>query len=207
MNEGKNKVSIQTQLKRKLTYFQSEAAKYKFLSEKYELLLSQILQSKQTEIIEPITEERLEYLSYFNYSIIQEKNNVPFIYGSFIIKNCGNGTLHSPIICLKATYPKSIIIGGKIGELENSSNNLVTTFEPWTFVHEDWREKWLEQGELWLKPQQTTKLQPGEKLTFSGFDLTFKEDLSGSSIIIEGFSYFQENKHGSKALNSISITL
>lgn len=214
-NSKKKKRSLSSaELRQKVIYYQSEAAKYKFLSDKYEMLLSQALQS--TPISEEATtevkvalenEERVECTSYFNYSFIQEKDEPPFIYGSFVIKNSGTTTLNIPIICLKTNEADDVTIGGKIGEVDNSGDKLMGSFETWTYVHHDWRKKWIEDGELWLRPKDTSYIDPGEKLSFSGFDINFKNSNSLKPITIDGFCYFEQLTAGAKSLNSISITV
>lgn len=198
-------------LRQKVIYFQSEAAKYKFLSDKYEWLISEVLKSKpldsSLEKVDAQNNKKAECTSYFNYSIIQDKGGDPFIYGSYILKNTGNLTLYSPVICLKVNEPKLTIIGGKIGEIESSEDKLIDSFEEWSYLHQDWRKKWQEQGELWLKPKLTTKIEPSHKLIFSGFDITFKNSTTLKPIIVEGYCYFQQINTGVKSLNSISVTL
>ena len=204
------KIVTSSELRQKLIYFQSEAAKYKFLADKYEFLLSQALQSKsinEETLVENKVEDKVECTAFFNYSIIQDKENSPFIYGSYILKNTGNSSLTAPIICLKVNEPKQILIGGKIGEVDGTNDKLIDSFEEWSYLHQDWRQKWLEQGELWLKPKQTTEIKPNEKLIFSGFDIQFKNTTALKPVIVEGYCYFQQIKTGVKSLNSISITL
>ncbi|MFN7253119.1 MAG: hypothetical protein ACK4M9_20450 [Anaerobacillus sp.] len=210
METNKRKSFNSAELRQKIIYYQSEAAKYKFLSEKYELLLSQALQSKALDN-EPVKEKQIENIinvtAYFNYSLIQDKEGTPLIYGSFILKNTGTVTLSTPIICLKANEPKLTLIGGKIGEVGGAGDKLIDSFEEWSYLHQDWRVKWTNQGELWLKPKQTKEIKPGEKLIFSGFDITFTNLNSIKQIIVEGYCYFEQLTSGTKSLNSISITL
>lgn len=208
---NKKRAVNSAELRQKVIYYQSEAVKYKFLSEKYELLLSQVLQKKPLDD-EPVPEKKkpeskIDCTAYFNYSFIQEKEATPFIYGSFVLKNTGNEILTSPIICIKVNKPQQIIIGGKIGELAGIEGKLINSFDEWSYLHQDWRKKWNEQGELWLKPKQTTEINPGEKLVFSGFDITFQTASIDKQVIIEGYCYFQQLTTGVKSLNSISITL
>lgn len=209
MTDSKKKMINSRELRQKLYYFQNEAAKYKFLCEKYELLISKALISKRPEVEiqkeEQVQQQKENCIAYFNYSIIQEKDDpTPFIYGSFIVKNIGNVSLNNPIICLKVNHPKGTVVGGKIGEVHDSEDKLFHSFEEWSYVHEDWRGKYVETGEIWLKPKQTTEIKPGEKLSFSGFDVQFHD--VAKQIIIEGFCYFQQMTDGRKSLNSISIT-
>lgn len=214
MRGQKNNKSMEQsskELRQKVIYFQKEAAKYKFLSEKYEILLSKALQSTHTldkpEEDKPNYEERSECTPFFNYTIIQDKESTPFVFGSFVLKNSGNCTLHIPIICIKVNKPASIVIGGKMGEVEGTTDKLMDSFEEWSYVSNDWRQKWNEEGELWLKPKHLKKINPGEKLVFSGFDITFNTTDTLETIIVDGFCYFQEITNGIKSLNSISITL
>ncbi|RXI98221.1 hypothetical protein DS745_17955 [Anaerobacillus alkaliphilus] len=199
-----------SEVRQKLIYYQSEAAKYKFLCDKYEYLISQALLSKNIEEQKPQEVEKdpiSDVTSYFNHSFIQDKEtNQHFIYGSFIVTNSGETTLTNPIICLKVNEPRQTIVGGKIGEVSGASNKVLSAFEEWSYLHEDWRHKWLEKGELWLKPKQTTELPPGEKLIFSGFDIKFKENHSLKQVIVEAFCYFEQLSSGRKSLNSISLT-
>lgn len=198
------------EVRQKLIYYQSEAAKYKFLCDKYEYLISQALLSKKLEAPENYEAEKepiTDVTCYFNYSFVQDKEtNDHFIYGSFIITNVGDNPLTNPIICLKVNESQQTIIGGKIGEMNRANNKIISKFEEWSYLYDDWRKKWIEQGELWLKPKQTTELAPGEKLVFSGFDIKFKEKHSMTQVMIEGFTYFQQLPNGKNSLNSISIT-
>ncbi|QOY34195.1 hypothetical protein AWH56_015830 [Anaerobacillus isosaccharinicus] len=212
MKETSKKRTLNSaELRQKVIYYQSEAVKYKFLSEKYELLLSNALQSKSLDK-EPVPEKKkaenkIDCTAYFNYSLIQEKEANPFIYGSFVLKNTGNESLTTPIICIKVNTTQQIIIGGKIGEVDGTEEKLINSFEEWSYLHQDWRQKWNELGELWLKPKQTTEIKPGEKLVFSGFDITFHNAIRDKQVIIEGYCYFQQLTTGVKSLNKISITL
>lgn len=211
LKETTNKKGVYSsaQLRQKVIYYQSEAAKYKFLSEKYEWLISEALQSttiRNNETEEKNLQEKPDSISYFNYSLIQDEQNNPYIYGSYIIKNIGTVPLDFPIVCLKVNDPNSISIGGKIGEVNGGSDKLIS-FEEWTYVHEEWKTKWKQQGELWLRPKQTKTLLPDEKLTFSGFDITFKNSEPIKQVLVEGFFYSQKIITGIKSLNSISISL
>lgn len=211
MKETNKKRTVNpAELRQKVIYYQSEAAKYKFLSDKYELLLSQALQNKSLDV-EPIpekkTESKIDCTAYFNYSLIQEKESNPFIYGSFVLKNTGEENLTTPIICIKVNEPKQIVIGGKIGVVGDTEGKLINSFDEWSYLHQDWRQKWNDQGELWLKPKQTREIKPGDKLVFSGFDITFPNPEPIKQVIVEGYSYFQQLTAGVKSLNSISITL
>jgi hypothetical protein len=210
LETNKKKTFSSSELRQKIIYYQSEAAKYKFLSDKYELLLSQALQNKafnHEPVEEKQTENKINVTSYFNYSLIQDKESTPLIYGSFIIKNTGTVTLSTPILCLKVNEPKLTIIGGKIGEVGGAGDKLIDSFEEWSYLHQDWRGKWNELGELWLKPKQTKEIKPGGKLIFSGFDITFTSVNSIKPVIVEGYCYFEQLTSGTKSLNSISITL
>lgn len=210
VSTNKKGVLNSAQLRQKVIYYQSEAAKYKFLSEKYEWIISQALQYNngmvdEKEVEQPPQEEP-NSISYFNYSLIQDETNTPLIYGNFVIKNIGSVTLHSPVICLKVNDPNRAIIGGKIGEVSGADDKLMS-FEEWAYVHDDWRKKWNEQGELWLKPKQTNTIESEGKLVFAGFDVTFTKTENLKPILIEAYFYCKEFPKGIKSLNSLSITL
>ncbi|MCD8500374.1 MAG: hypothetical protein LRY71_00170 [Bacillaceae bacterium] len=217
MEAKKNPYSL-TDLKQKVIYFQKEAAKYKFLADKYELLIAESLRNKEIPIerntqanneIEASTPlKQAECISYFKYSIIQDAQASPLIHGNFLMKNIGQVALHSPVICLKINDARILTIGGKIGEISNSDEKLISgAFHEWIYVQEDWRKKWNEDGELWLKPKNQIVLAPGEEFEFNGFDFNFIRYNRSVSINLKGYCYFAEIPSGIRSLNSISITL
>lgn len=150
---------------------------------------------------------KYECQAVFSYTVIlpsldeDEKDLV--VLGNFIIKNMGTEVLTYPVICIRIHPPKIGKLGGKI--VLNEQLAEPSTQEQWFHVHPDWREKLKETGEYWLKPGHCREIKPGEILEFSNFELTFNKPVENSTVVAEGFVYFNELRNGAASANIIAI--
>lgn len=154
-------------------------------------------------------EKRTEGIAWFSYSVLlperTEDENEMTVMGNFTIKNTGNTPLHHPYICLRIKPRQSIRLGGKIGALTHTALMIDgTNAGGWQYIHENWKQRVMESGEHWLKPNGIDTIMPNETITFSheGQISLHREEKHAA---IEGFFYSDEFKDGLPALNSIMI--
>ncbi|WP_453990422.1 hypothetical protein [Bacillus nitroreducens] len=197
---------------------EEEKKRAKAIQEKY-ILSSQIEKQEVKKEIEPL----LGLQSYFNYSFlytpqeeivdelieIVDDHNITII-GDMVLDNYGTADLHQPIICIKITPTNAGHLSGKIAtnrlQLDDVSNANLPQDE-WKFVHDDWKERIKKSGEYWIKPSNSSIIQPKQKLTFSNFEFTLSSQMKHTSILIEAFSYCREFPNGIPALNKIIINV
>ncbi|WP_374723111.1 hypothetical protein [Peribacillus tepidiphilus] len=150
-----------------------------------------------------------EGLAWFSYAVMlpdmdDEEKEVTVI-GNLIIKNTGNTNLNNPMICLRIKPPENVRLGGKIGSLTHTALMIDgTNSEAWHYIDDNWKEKSLENGEHWLKPNHCRQLEPGGSLTFSN-ELRILTTKKEKFVMVEGFFYCDEIKNGIGALNNITI--
>lgn len=147
--------------------------------------------------------------SYFDFSIIlpdhSENEHEVLIIGNYIIRNMGTNALTQPIICIRSSSPEAVRLSGKISTIPQEVTDETSTLEKWTYVNEDWKEKIEQHGEHWLMAKHRKTIAANEQLSFTKFELTVSKPQKQTSIIIEGFVYFQEIKKGSSSLNNIIL--
>lgn len=150
-----------------------------------------------------------EGLTWFNYAVmlpdIDEDEKELTVIGSFNIKNTGTSLLKNPIICIRIKPSHDVRLGGKIGSATHTALTIDgTNTEAWHYIDDNWKEKTLETGEHWLKPNQCKQLEPGKTLAFST-EIRILTTKREGYVIIEGFFYCDEINNGFPALNTITI--
>jgi hypothetical protein len=154
-------------------------------------------------------QEYAEGLAWFGYALMlpdMDENEVEItVIGNLTIKNTGTSTLNNPMICIRIKPPQDVRLGGKIGSVSHTALMIDGTHaEAWHYIHEDWKDRTLETGEHWLKPNQCKKLEPDGNLTFSN-ELRVSTEKKEKFVIVEGFFYCDEIQKGIPALNNITI--
>lgn len=150
-----------------------------------------------------------EGIVWFSYSIMlpdkaEEEEDITVL-GNLMIKSTGNAALNNPIICLRMKPAENVRLGGKIGSASHTALMIDgTSTEAWTYIDDNWKDKALETGEHWLKPNSSRKLEPGMMINFA-YELRISPGKEDSFAIVEGFFYCDEMKNGISALNSISV--
>lgn len=150
-----------------------------------------------------------EGVVWFSYAIMlpdmDEDDNEVTAIGNFIIRNTGNTPLNNPKICIRLKPPQEVRLGGKIGSDTHTALMIDgTNTEAWHYIYDDWKEKSIETGEHWLKPNHCQQLEPGANLIFAN-ELRFSTTKKEKYIIAEGFFYCDEIIKGIGALNNITI--
>jgi hypothetical protein len=150
-----------------------------------------------------------EGIAWFNYTVMlpdKDENETEItIIGNLNIRNTSNTPLNNPIICIRIKPSQNVRLGGKIGAVSHTALSIDgTNTEAWHYIHDNWKEKSLETGEYWMKPNQCRQLEPGRNLTFANEIriLTTKKD---KFVIVEAFFYCDELINGISALNNITI--
>jgi hypothetical protein len=150
-----------------------------------------------------------EGLSWFNYTVVlpdKDENEMEItIIGNLIIKNTSSTTLNNPMICIRIKPPQNVRLGGKIGAVSHTALSIDgTNSEAWHYIHDNWKEKSLETGEHWLKPNHCRQLEPSGYLTFAN-ELRISTIKKDKFVIVEGFFCCDELINGIGALNNIMI--
>ncbi|UQD51871.1 hypothetical protein C0971_07320 [Bacillus methanolicus] len=150
-----------------------------------------------------------EGLAWFSYAVmlpdLDEDEMEVIVVGNLIIKNTGTETLNNPTICIRIKPPQDVRLGGKIGSVTHTALMIDgTNTEAWHYIHDNWKEKTMDTGEHWLKPNHCRQLEPGEKLTFAN-ELRISTSKEDKFVMVEGFFYCDEIKNGITALNNITI--
>ncbi|WP_044748090.1 hypothetical protein [Bacillus alveayuensis] len=147
-------------------------------------------------------------ISYFTYSLLLpktvEQNGT--VIGNFVIHNTGSVPLETPFICLKVTPKERAMLSAKLGEDVQYDRRLnLLVMEPWQYINEDANKIVEEKGEFWLKPIHISQIEPGQKLSFSNFQLKFEIREEQTTYKVEGFFYCKQLTNGVRALNNIVI--
>ena len=150
----------------------------------------------------------ISVISYFTYSLLLPKTaeQKGTIVGNFVIHNTGSVPLENPFICLKVMPKERAILSAKLGEdvqYDRRLNPLV--MEPWQYIDENADKIVEEKGEFWLKPVHISKIEAGQKLSFSNFQLKFDIREEQTTYKVEGFFYCKQFQSGVRALNNIVI--
>lgn len=150
---------------------------------------------------------------FFDYSILppQPNSETPefLVNGNLLIKNTGTETLTNPVLCIKITPPQSATLSGQIipptlvSGLAMKSNGFD---KGWKYVYDDWRHKIKESGESWIAPIHDVQIAAAQTLPFP-FKLTINPNQKErTTIIINGFVYFQQGNQQYRSNNQISIS-
>jgi hypothetical protein len=154
-------------------------------------------------------QEIVDGLAWFHYAVMlpdidEDKREVTVI-GNLIIKNTGTEILNNPFICIRTKPTKAIRLGGKIGSATHTALMIDgTNAESWHYFHDNWKEKTIESGEHWLKPNHCRQLEPGTNLFFAN-ELRISSTKEEKFAIVEGFFYCDELNQGIGTLNNITI--
>lgn len=148
-------------------------------------------------------------LAWFSYAVMlsdmDEDEREVNVIGNLIIKNTGTETLNNPMICIRTKPPQGVRLGGKIGSVAHTALMIDgTNTEAWHYIDDNWKEKSIETGEHWLKPNNCRQLKPGDNLTFAN-ELRISTTNEEKFVIVEGFLYCDEIKNGIAALNNITV--
>jgi len=137
---------------------------------------------------------------YFNHSFVfdtldKEKNPTCLIVGSFYIKNTSNEVKNDPFILIKITSIDSFKFTGRF--LTDSKQH--SRGFSWERVYVSSLDP---KNHFCLKPINKKKLKQNETLSFHNFQIQIPLH---SSIIVEGYAYFDESNDGVSSINSINI--
>ncbi|KPB03558.1 coiled-coil domain-containing protein [Bacillus sp. CHD6a] len=107
--------------------------------------------------VESIKEEKEDFYSYFNYSVIlpPEGEDTISIYGNFMVVNNGDVPLEEMVVCFKVKPVGAVSLSAKIMDpnLLNGPGRDREDIE-WVWAVEDWRERIIKDGEYWFKPKK-----------------------------------------------------
>ncbi|WP_026690153.1 hypothetical protein [Alteribacter aurantiacus] len=201
------------QLEQKVLHYRSEVAKYKQQAEELKVLLKASKQSDQGLSIEttppPTTTHAKAYFSYSTFlpKENEQQDNQIHVIGHYVFENTGNQILHDPVFCFRTKPANRVHIGGKIRMNQTHDQTWMTPKEEWIYVQNDWKEWVKTKGEHWLKPVHMDTIKPGEKATFSNFDMVISPGKQDEHVLIEGFCYARELQKGIASVNTISIYL
>ncbi|GIN83976.1 hypothetical protein J6TS2_03620 [Heyndrickxia sporothermodurans] len=140
-------------------------------------------------------------IAYFTESISLTTSNEDeyVVIGNFHIMNIGSGIIHQPIIYLEIKGDSDFHFSGKFSLGEGKGN-------PDIFEWERIKTKGEPKKEYCFRPLKINKIAPGENLVFSNFQLRFSH-CEKLLLSLEGYVYYEENREGIRALNSISFTI
>ncbi|MGN7407724.1 hypothetical protein [Sporosarcina sp. SAFN-010] len=171
-----------------------------------ETKLQELRKSTQEHILElkdaiaNLTEHKTNHISFFTYSsnIAHHLQSDNMCLASYHIKNIGNNPIKNPEIILKISEGCPFSFHGKY-------------INPGSRIPSKLKNGWIRLNdpsalhEFHLKPSEDTIIFPGEMLTFSSFQITWKpsEEYSGS---ITGYTYTDQRTDGVAALNAINIS-
>lgn len=137
---------------------------------------------------------------YFKQSVIlnYQENASHLIIGSFYVENISNTTINSPTILIKIDSKTEFNFSGKYKSAKQGKQNYTFLWERLELSHFD------PMSHYHFKPTQTNLLVPNEQLVFPNFQIKVPNN---ASIMIDGFTYFEEKKEGIPAINSINISI
>ncbi|RPF52154.1 hypothetical protein [Aquisalibacillus elongatus] len=138
-------------------------------------------------------------ISYFSYSLnvsnALDENNI--IIANYTLFNITTHEIHQPFICLKLPEDPFFHMTGKIISPDMKRKGQPGAWE--RFTQSDRSQ------DYWLKPVDKDVLFPGEKLSFSNFQLTYAAEQNYNANV-QGFFYGEGYHEGVPAINSISIS-
>ncbi|MDQ0214463.1 hypothetical protein J2S13_000859 [Oikeobacillus pervagus] len=170
-------------------------------------------QTNESSNIERETNSIINAEVFFDYTIFPPQSDSEtkeyLINGNLYIKNTGNEVLIDPVICIKMTPPQGASLHGQIIPPKLIPGLAVKSNEGekgWKYVYEDWRKRVKTKGEFWITPIQTYKIPPKEIAVFKDFKININQPKERTTIIVQGYVYFQEKKKQFSANNQISIS-
>ncbi|MDX8046611.1 hypothetical protein SH601_11520 [Gracilibacillus sp. S3-1-1] len=164
-------------------------------------------QEEQKSYIEEIKElvqqltmpEKIQIICYFTYSLQlnHEINLDNYVIGSFHVQNVGTKPLTNPHIGLTISSNTEFQFSGKY--LYPNAKQTLRPSNAWERINDRSDKK-----EFWLKPIQQDRVNPGETLVFSNFQIKWTPTSTYSGIV-RGFTYGNELPNGLHAVNQISV--
>ncbi|NMH71902.1 hypothetical protein HF078_02325 [Bacillus sp. RO2] len=160
---------------------------------------------KAVPAVESIKEEKEDFYSYFNYSVIMppKGEDTISIYGNFTVVNNGDVPLEDMVVCFEVKPVGAVSLSAKIMDpkLLNGSGRDRDDIE-WVWAAEDWRERIIKDGEYWFKPQNELNNYYVLNLESTGSIM----ELNNDRISITGTIYNSQS-FSKKTLNKINISL
>ncbi|WP_188208256.1 hypothetical protein [Alkalibacillus aidingensis] len=135
-------------------------------------------------------------VSYFSYSLNLADVGEHIMIGSYHVLNVGSSAITNPYICLKFSEDHPFQFSGKY-VTPNTSNQLRTAGS-WERIHQS-------DEEIWLKPLGEATIKPTEQLSFSNFQLKWKQDLPIQASL-RGYTYSDQQKEGTPAVNQFNVS-
>ncbi|ELK44976.1 hypothetical protein QRD89_08140 [Halobacillus sp. ACCC02827] len=139
-------------------------------------------------------------ISYFTYSVhlAHDRSKESILLGSYHIHNIGEEPFVDPYICLQLSEDSPFQFSGKY--LYKDSIQKLQMSGAWERLNEADNKT-----EYWLRPSGKQLISPGEKLTFSNFQMKWIADkkYAGS---LNGYTYGEEAKEGIPSLNQINLS-
>lgn len=147
---------------------------------------------------------------FFNYHVlITEKENQMLVSSDLIMRNTGTIALTNPKICIYIDPATTVNFRGQIIPPEMVEGLGVQGREQtkgWKYVHEDWFEKGVEDGEYWIAPIQTISIPPGETIALSNFQCVIKIPKDRTEVTIDATVEFEEQTFNARSLNQMRFS-
>ncbi|WP_160157579.1 hypothetical protein [Geobacillus sp. TFV-3] len=155
-----------------------------------------------------VSSDEICVICYFTYSLLLPKTGGQkgIIAGNFVIRNMGSFPLEQPYICLRVSPKERMALSAKLGDgiqYDRRLNPLV--MESWQYMNEEAENIVEEKGEFWLKPIHVSRIESGQNLSFSNFQLQFSMNEAPTTYKVDGFFFCQQLPNGVRALNHIAV--
>lgn len=156
---------------------------------------------------ENIKEEKVDFYSYFNFSVIlpPKGEDTISVYGDFTIVNTGDVPLEDLVVCFKVKPVGAVTLSGKISDpklLDGSGRD--PEYNEWVWAVEDWRDRIQKNGEYWVKPVLTSVTN---KTTLNALEILFSETECKGKVKLESFLYLDSNSPPRASVNKIFILI
>ncbi|MGD6790815.1 hypothetical protein ACQCT3_13155 [Sutcliffiella horikoshii] len=155
----------------------------------------------------PVKENKVDFYSYFNYSVIlpHESDETISIYGDFTIVNTGDVPLEDVVVCFKVKPVGSVTFSGKISD-PKLLNGLGRDREDidWMWAMEDWRDRIQRSGEYWVKHIRSSVTN---KITLRAFEILVNETGYNGKVKVESFIYIDSTSFPHASLNKINFQI
>ncbi|MBY6036283.1 hypothetical protein KUV80_06450 [Fictibacillus nanhaiensis] len=158
----------------------------------------------EAENMKPRNKEKLNCMSYFDYSVIFTKDNKGFVKGSFYLENTGTQILENPYVCFRFHPAEASALKGKIISLMASPSQDEMSQSIWMYMDNEWATKAKDRGEIWICPLRETKFKSGDRLSLDDFQIPVRSKID-ENITVEAFVYFHKQNFRVKAVNHIAI--
>ncbi|KMJ58179.1 hypothetical protein AB685_09690 [Bacillus sp. LL01] len=158
--------------------------------------------------VEQKKEEKIDFYSYFNYSIIlpTEGEDTVSIYGDFTIMNSEEVPLENFVVCFKVKPVGGVItLSGKVSDpmlLQGPGKNREDI--EWIYAVNDWRKRIIKEGKYWVQPVHSPK---ENRLTFKTFEISINKQSYSGNVSMEAFTYFETNPTPLTSLNKIKLQI